>query len=184
MVKVSRNNLSPALQAELDRLATLGDLIGGCDTFEHLPTTNDVISGAGLTFIASLTEIDDHDLVMVADASGDSHGINAIYEASTTTTGGAAVTWTFVYNMNVPVVNVPVRTSVLSSDIATAVATPPAVAVAVKNAWTANPLSVEVYVNGLNEPDFTIDTNSKLQLTGYTADGWTIDDSLEVYAWL
>ena len=184
MVRISRNNLSAALKTELDRLSTIGDVIGGVDAYDHLPATNTAVSGTGVSLLPSVTRIKEHDLVIVADASGDSHGLNAIYEADTTGTAGANVTWVFIYNMETPQVHVPVRTSVLTSNVPAVVGTPPALSEAVKAAWDANPASVEVLINGLGETGFTVDSNRKLQLTGYTADGWTAEDTVEVVAWL
>ena len=184
MVLISRNNLSQALKDELDRLSAIGDLIGGVDTYGHLPAVNTGVSGTGLSLLPGVTQIKAHDLVIVSDASGDGHGINAIYEADTTETAGAAVTWVFVYNMETPQVHVPLRTSVLSSNVPAVVGTPPVLSEEVKAAWDANPASVEVLVNGLGETGFTLDGGRKLQLTGYTADGWTADDTVEVFAWL
>ena len=184
MVRISRNNLSAALKGELDRLSTIGDVIGGVDVYDHLPATNTAVSGTGVSLLPSVTRIKAHDLVIVSDATDDSNGLNAIYEADTTATAGAGVTWTFIYNMETPQVHVPVRTGVLTSNVPAVVGTPPALSTAVKAAWDANPASVEVLINGLSETGFTLSSDRQLQLTGYTADGWTAEDTVEVFAWL
>jgi hypothetical protein len=184
MVRISRNNLSEALKGELDRLSTIGDVIGGVDFYGNMPANNLNISGGGLSLLPSVSQIKKHDLIIVADATEDSHGLNAIYEADTAETAGDDVAWVFVYNMETPQVYVPVRTSVLTSNVPAVVGTPPVLSTTVKAAWDANPASVEVLINGLSETGFTIDSSRKLQLTGYTVDGWTSADTVEVFAWL
>jgi hypothetical protein len=184
MSKITENNLGSSLRTKINRTGMLSDAIGGVDTFEHLPETNDVVLGTGITFIPDLTQIGNHDLVIVADANGDSHGTNAIYKASTTNTAGAVVTWTFMAGLSEPAIPIPAPVSALSSNMPAVLGTPPALAQNVKDAWDANNLSVEVYINGLREMGFTIDSDKKLQLTGYTMDGWTASDIVEVIAWL
>jgi hypothetical protein len=181
MVRISRNNLSNELKTELDRLSTIGDLVGGVDTYEHLPTENDEFTGTGVSLISSLTQIKAHDLVIVSDATGDGKGRNAVYEADTSNTEGDGVTWSFVMNMIVPL---PKRTTVLSTTVPAVVgSTPPTVTDEVKTSWTNDPQSVEVFVNGLYEPAFTINNNKKLVLTNYPTTGWTDNDIVEVFIW-
>jgi hypothetical protein len=74
------------------------------------------------------------------------------------------------------------RRSALSSNVPAVVNTPPVVSDACYAAYTESPSLVEVYVNGLLETGFTIDTTAKtLTLTGYTDTGWTADDTVEVF---
>ena len=169
---------------EGETVSAIGDLIGGVDTYGHLPAVNTGVSGAGLSLLPSVKQIRAFDLVVVSDASGDGHGINAVYEADTASMAGDGVTWVFLYNTATPKIQVQARTGVLSSSVREVAGDPPALSEEVKAAWDANPASVEVRINGLGETGFTIDGGRKLQLTGYTADGWTADDTVEVFAWL
>jgi hypothetical protein len=179
MVRISKNNLSVELQNELKRLSTIGDLIGGVDTFSNLPTENDEF-GEGASIIASVTKIKSHDLVIVSDATADGHGLNAIYEASTSETEGDEVSWTYVMNMEVPL---PKRVASLSTTVQNALDGSVAVDGDVKAIWDADPQAVEVFVNGLYETGFTFDSSNKLVLTNYPAEGWTEADTVEIFVW-
>jgi hypothetical protein len=181
MVRISRNNLSEELKTELNRLGSIGDLIGGCAAYANLPTTNTDVTGNGLTIIGTTTQIKSHDLIIVSDATGANKGRNAIFEAATSDTAGGAVTWTYVMNMVVPI---PIRNNVLKSNVVTVLGSGnPALTTGTYSIWNANRAMVEVYINGLSETGFTITTAEKLQLTGYTASGWTTSDVVEVFAW-
>jgi hypothetical protein len=182
MIRISRNNLSPELKAELSRLSRIGDLIGGASTFADLPTENDALTGAGLSIIDEVIQIKSHDIIVVADALADGHGRNAIYEASTTTTAGDAVTWAYVTNMEFPI---PKRTLVLSTNVPAVIGgTVDVIADDVYAIWNSDHKAVEVFVNGLYETGFIIDENTKkLSLTGYPTDGWTAEDIVEVFVW-
>jgi hypothetical protein len=179
MVRISKNNLSIPLQNELKRLSTIGDLIGGVDTFSHLPTENDDF-GEGASIIASVTKIKSHDLVIVSDATEDSRGLNAIYEASTSETEGDDVTWSYVMNMVVPI---PKRVASLSTTVQNVLDGNVTVDDDVKNIWDSDPQAVEVFVNGLYETGFTFDSSKKLVLTNYPTEGWTNADTVEIFIW-
>jgi hypothetical protein len=180
MVRISKNNLSLELQRELDRLSTIGDLIGGVNTFENLPATNTGVTGSGLSIIPTVTKIKTHDLIIVTDARGDNKGSNAIFEAVTTGGDGDAVTWTFVMNMSIPTLK---RVLVSSSNVPDVLDGEVTVGEDVKNIYDTDEDRLELYVNGLFESGFTIDDNNTLELTGYTTTGWTADDTVKFYAW-
>jgi hypothetical protein len=201
MVRISRNNLSFELIAELERISTIGDVIGSVDTYAHLPQKNNKFVDEnnlplpGLNLVSTVTQIMPHDLIVVNDASEQTDGenLNAIYEAGTTKTAGDDIVWTFLYSIHVPTppeVHVPIRTKGLAADFTMDMYTAtvkPEVTGTCYTAATNNRLSVEVYINGLNEPNWTIQNVSGkyvLTLTGYPYTGWTSDDSLEVYAWV
>jgi hypothetical protein len=180
MVHISKNNLSPELRNELERLSKIGDLIGGVDIYDHLPTVNDDF-GTGTSIIADVTQIKSHDLVIVSDATSVSKGKNAVFEAATTAEEGAAVTWSFVMNMIVPL---PKRVSVLVTDVPTVTGgNPPVLSSEIKSIWSGDPQAVEVFVNGLYESGFSINGDSELILTGYPTNGWTSQDIVEVFVW-
>lgn len=168
MGQISKMQLNQELRDELARLGTIGDLIGGIDTFAALPTVNN----AGFTGLVK-TQIQNHDLLLVADASADGHGMDAIYEAATTSTAGGAVSWTFVINFKQKNWHAE-----LSSNVPAVVGTPPTVSDACYAAYTTSAANVRVLVNGLEETGFTISAAKVLTLTGYTADGWTSGDTV------
>jgi hypothetical protein len=161
---------------ELSRLGSIGDLIGSVAAFSNLPSVNN----AGLTGLVT-SQIQSYDLILVQDASADSHGNNALYEATTTTQAGAAVTWVFLMNFDITIPAQKTRQFSATTDVPTVVGeTGYTVSDDVNTAYTTDPDMVEVYVNGIIEPGFTI-SSKKLALTGYPTTGWTSDDKVDIY---
>jgi hypothetical protein len=175
MVKINKNFMPSAWTDELERLGSIGDLIGGIDTFAGLPTVNN----AGFSGLVK-TQIEAHDLLVVRDASADNHGKNALYEASTTATAGDALSWTFLVNFDLTFPAPKEWRTDITTDVPTAIATPQTVGDAAYAAYMENPLNVQVYVGPVREFDFAIDSSKKLTLSNYTADGWTAEDTVRV----
>jgi hypothetical protein len=120
--------------------------------------------------------------VVVDDASADSHGTNAMYEATTTKTAGAAVTWAYLAKFATPGgAAQKTRKLYLATNVSAVISSAPVVSDAVYAAYTENAAMVEVYVNGMQEKDFTINSSKEFSLTGYTADGWTSADAVDIY---
>jgi hypothetical protein len=183
MIRLSKNNLSDELKNELNRLSTIGDLIGGVDKYENLPTTNTDISGTGISIIGTVSKIKSHDIIIVSDATSVNKGRNAMYEAaSASDEDAAALTWTFVMNMIVPL---PKRHLALTTNVPAIMGSSgtPTVTNEVKTIWTNDHLDVEVYVNGLHEAGFEINSDNEIVLIGYPSTGWTGADTVEVYYW-
>jgi hypothetical protein len=171
--------LPDAVIKAISKLNVIGDLIGSVEAFSNLPSVNN----AGLTGLVT-SQIGNHDLIIVEDASADNHGNNAIYEATTTDIAGASVTWTYLAAFETTVGGGKSWTKAASTTADVVLGEDGYVCSdAIIAAYTANASYVRIEVNGLNEPGFTIDTSStkKLTLTGYSASDWTSADTVVIY---